>query len=290
VAAVAGVGARRTPGDDAAALIASARNALGGDQALNAVSAFAVTGSYTIQLPAAPSYSYETSCVLPDKFVRIARHESGGPMSFAITDYDGFNGDTAIHAVLAPNAPFPVTIPGPAPATLEEAEARRLKQLDGMKRLFHITALPLFVTLPSVYALHATSGGRIAAGATQADVISFTRTDGMEWRLLLDATSHLPIELRWKAKPVVTRTTTAVVRGGGPPPPPPAFPAGDPQAGLADVEWVMSLRDYKVADGLNWPRRMTTTMGGKAWEDRRVSRYRINPPIDPKVFETPKSR
>lgn len=210
----------------------------------------------------------------------------GGPFSFDITDYEGFNGDNTIRDTVAPNAPFPVKIPGPEPTTQQEIDARRAKALDSVRRTFIELAAPLFVTLPSMYGLALTADGQTMVGSAPADVIVMTRADGVTWRLLLDAKTHLPIQLSWRAKPIVTFSTSSVVSSrGGPPPPPVTLPSGDPTAGLADVEWVMPIRDYRVVDGVNWPRRFTTTYDGKAWEDLRVSRYRLNPKIDPKIFD-----
>ena len=66
------------------------------------------------------------------------------------------------------------------------------------------------------------------------------------------------------------------------------FPA-DPTAGLADVPWETTLSNYKIENGLNWPRTLTTTADGKTFETLRISKIRINLSIDPKKF-TPVNR
>jgi hypothetical protein len=64
----------------------------------------------------------------------------------------------------------------------------------------------------------------------------------------------------------------------------PDFPTDDPTAGMADVPWEMTIADYRLADGLNWPHRMVTTVGADKYEELRLSRFRLNPAIDAKVF------
>ena len=158
--------------------------------------------------------------------------------------------------------------------------------------------IPLFVSLPAPHSLEMTAAGKTPIPGGQADVIDMKRPDGTVWRLLIDDKSHLPVQLMWKAKPVVTMTRTStttqrVVVGptgatspiqGSLPDPVVSLPAGDPTASLPYVVWTMTIRDYKVAEGLNWPRRFTTSYEGQEYEDLRVSRYRINPKIDLKVF------
>jgi hypothetical protein len=96
----------------------------------------------------------------------------------------------------------------------------------------------------------------------------------------------------WRAKPIVTYTSsgTMAMRPGDPssargvamPPPP---PSGDPAAGLADVDWELTFGDYRASNGLTWPHRFTTAFDGKTWEDVHLGDFKINPKIDPKIFE-----
>jgi hypothetical protein len=72
--------------------------------------------------------------------------------------------------------------------------------------------------------------------------------------------------------------------GGVSPEPPPAPPSGDPTVGLPDVEWRVQITDYRLQDGLNWPRKFTTSVDGKPHQDMWLGTYRINPKIDPRTF------
>ena len=265
----------------AADLVAAARAALGGEAALEAVASFTVTGTLVRNIGSSPTSFLETTCVLPDKFLRVARRNTGGPIDYEITSYDGLNGDRVIRDTVAPNAPFPVTIPGRPPATQEEAAARAAKALAGARRDFAGLVLPLFVKLPGV---ELSAGEPVSVKSGAMDVLVVKHADGTEWQLRLDAKTHLPAEFRWMAMPVVTFSTSATTTSLSAPPPVPKMP-DDPTAGLSDVQWVMTIGDYKVTDGVNWPRRLTTMYDGKRWEDIRVSKYRLNPKIDLKIFD-----
>jgi hypothetical protein len=293
---------------DVSAIIGAARQALGGEAALAAVQSLSSQGSLTRKLPPVDTtVSVESTLILPDKFLRVSRRLISSPLaSYDITDYDGFNGDTVISDIVAPNAPFPVFIPGPPPATPEEAAERRVRVLDSKRQIFLRLMIPLFVSVPAPHTLDMTAAGKAPIPGGQADVIDLKRADGTVWRLLIDDKTHLPFQLMWKAKPIVTmtRTSTTVQRAvvgptGAPSPvqgsmqaslpdPVVSVPAGDPTAALPYVVWTMTIRDYKVSEGLNWPRRFTTSYEGRDYEDLRVSRYRLNPKVDLKIFDRAK--
>lgn len=288
---------------DAAPLVAAARQALGGAAALDAITSLSLNGS-SVRRSAnvSISSSFEISYLLPDKFLKVSRRSFGGMMNFDITDYEGFNGDHPIKDTVAPNAPMPVVLPaGPPPTTPEAIEEARVKRLAIARATFVEAMLPLFVKLPAAYGLNVDAGGKVMLDKTEMDAIDIRRADGKTWRLLLDPSTHLPAAITWKAKPIVTFSTSTtstsrvavgpggIVRPADQPPPPnqtqPMLPSGDPTAGLPDADWVMMIRDYKVADGFNWPRRFTSSWNGNQWQDVRVSRYRINPKIDARIFE-----
>ena len=129
--------------------------------------------------------------------------------------------------------------------------------------------------------------------------------------------------LTWKEKPIVVARQSEIVAvqrsavvavpasgktGAGTPPaaaipavpPPPAqadrsvppgtvlidgFPAGDPTVGLPLVEHSLSLTEYRVADGLNWPHRFVERVEGKVLEDLRLGKFKLNPRIPESKFK-----
>jgi hypothetical protein len=115
--------------------------------------------------------------------------------------------------------------------------------------------------------------------------------DGFTWHLFFDVSTHRLTGLSWMAKPVVTMTahTTMAMSGGramsaGPPP---VLPS-NPTEGMADVVWQMTIGDYRVADGLTWPHRFTTTVNGRKAEDLKLGSYKINPSLDAGLFKLAK--
>ncbi len=276
---------------DASTLIASARQALGGDAALAAITSFSVTGTMTHMRGPNASSSVDIKCVLPDRFLRVAHQTMDHPVgSFSVTRYEGFNRDQPINDVVAPQAPMPVVIPaGPEPKTPDEVAAARLRQATTAKRIFVALSLPILVASFEAYPLTFEAGDPSTLPSGPADVVVARAADGFTWRLYLDAKTHLPVRLSWMARPIVTRSTTSMasvnertgaVASGRPP----GFPAGDPTSGMPDVPWEMTISDYRAADGLTWPHRMTTTVGADKYEELRLGRFRLNPGIDAKVF------
>lgn len=274
---------------DPPAFLADARAALGGDTALNAVAAFTVRGSESRDIgPVTTSSAIDISVLLPDKFLHVT-HQSieRGPLGTSqITRYEGFNGNDPIFDVVAPDLPFPTVIPGgAAPTTPAEIAAARTRQLRARQHAFVEMMLPLFASSWPAYPL-------AFAASTAPDAFRSTIAakgpDDFTWRLAVDPVTHRIATLAWDAKPFVTASVTSTVavssrgqvldRSSGPP------PFGDPTVGLADVPWVVTLSDYRTEDGLTWPHRFLTTVDGKKHADVRLGKYKINPKIDPKIF------
>jgi hypothetical protein len=274
----------------AAQFVASARTALGGDAALQAITSLSFNGTTTRSIgPDNVRESVDVSVVWPDKFLRVERRLADrGPLgSFQITKYEGFNADVPINAVEAPGAPFPVVIPArPGRLTPGEIAAARGRQLNAAHHLYVQLVMPLFAAASAGYPLSLTSLGQQPLPSGSADVIEMKGPDGFTFQLWLDAATHRPVRLTWKAMPVVTTSTsmTFTTRPGQPPPPQRIELPRDPTEGMAPVEWEVTFTDYKTEGGLTWPRRFTTSFDGQKWEELRVNRFRINPKIDPKTF------
>ena len=262
------------------------RASLGGDAALSAVTSFTVNGSHIREIDSVSiGSSVEISCLLPDKFLQITRRtESSGPLgTFTITRYEGLNGDVPIEATESPDAPMPMVIPPPPPANAAEAASRRERALNTKRHLVTRFMLPLLA------APWPAAPADVAAGP--ADAFEIRMPDGLTMQLSIDATTHLPAQLVWMDRPIVTfssagtmsvsQRTGQVTRSPMTMPPP-----GDPTAGLALVEWRLTFSDYKTTNGLTWPHRLTTTVAGKRYEEMRLGTFKINSKIDPKIFKT----
>jgi hypothetical protein len=296
--AMVATAAVRGDGQAAVDLLGAARQALGGDAALTAVKSFTVGGSLARDLGRFGNTSdLEISCELPDRFVRMThRRVDMGPMgSGDITEFRGFNGDDPIQETIAPDSPVPPVIhAGPAPTTPAEIAAERQRRATVNKRIFVELALPLFGASFGGFPLDFRPAGRVPLATGPADEIDARGPDGSTWFLFLDASTHLPVKLTWRAKPIVTFSTSSIVTTtssgqvvSSSPSTPVVLPS-DPTAGMAMVEWAMTIDDYKTADGLNWPHRFTTTVDGKKYEELRLKQFRLNPKIDAKRFKPSK--
>ncbi len=313
-------------------VLAAARQAMGGDAALSSVTSFVVTGSAARNLGRhVADQSVEIACQLPDRFVRTVSYNAvfGGPgdIRMILTSRDGFAGTRVIReTTTSGDFPAPPDIPpfGPPP-TAEEREARARAAVMAQKGAFARLALVLFAASHESYPLEFSSAGQVALpNGKTADAVDATGPDGAVIRLLVDSTSHLPVMLTWKEKPIVVARQSEIVAvqrsavvavpatgttGAGTPPvaamppvppPPPVradkslppgtvlidgFPAGDPTVGLPLVEHSLSLTEYRVADGLNWPHRFVERVEGQVLEDLRLGKFKLNPKIQESKFK-----
>jgi hypothetical protein len=233
-----------------------------------------------------------------------------------LTSRDGFTGTSLIRETTTiGDLPAPPTVvPFGPPPTAEERESRERAMVMAQKGAFARLALVLFAASHPSYPLEFSSAGPITLpNGKPADAVDAKGPDGAVIRLLFDSTSHLPVMLTWKEKPVVVARQSEVVAvqrsaivsvpasgkaAMGMPPaqdaksvPPGAvlvdgFPAGDPTAGLPLVEHSLSLTEYRVADGLNWPHRFVERVEGKVLEDLRLGKFKLNPKIPESTFKT----
>jgi hypothetical protein len=60
--------------------------------------------------------------------------------------------------------------------------------------------------------------------------------------------------------------------------------AGDP-TGKSAMEYQILFDDFKVVDGLKWPHRFTAKVGDLYVQTTRVRKYKLNPKIDPRLFD-----
>jgi hypothetical protein len=283
---------------DPSSVLASIRQALGGGAALDAVRSFTVEGRLTRNLGTMQAESdLEVFYEAPDKFVRVERlSPRGGPIDYVVTTRNGFSGDGYIHESDS-TGPFPTQMPGP-PRSPAETVALQGQRLAGQRQEAIRYLLPMFGT--------GVPGHSLTFGAVSPEVVDSrpalsveARTpEGFIFRLLVDAVTYQPVELRWLAKPmVVVTTSTRVVVGpsgpGGtnmpmPPSLPPTLLPTNPTAGMADVEYRMAIGGYRMAGGLTWPSRFTTTAGGKRVDEIRLKEFKINPSIKASTFRVPR--
>jgi hypothetical protein len=280
---------------DPAVWLSQARAAMGGEVATASVTSLRIRGSKTRHLGGhTVDMSWEMFWEGPDKFVQIdTQNMQMGPMGNMTTvRRSGFVGDQEIQQVISD---LPSSAPRNKPNALVPMHKRALAQL----------LLPLLASvdpLAGAAAFTVVPADPAVAPRPGFHLVALAAPDGAQWHLWLDATTHLPAVLSWMDTPItfaavtstVTMTTTERVPAGQAPSrtmpmappmlPPPPMVAGGP----TKVLYELTLTDYRTDKGVTWPRRITVTMGGATWEALRISRYDVNPKINPRTFQVPK--
>jgi hypothetical protein len=192
------------PARDAAAVLAEAREALGGEKRLSAVKNFVVTGrTRQIRGDNLVPIEFEIAVELPDKYVRkdeIPAQESG-PTS------TGFSGDELIQLpVPATPTPPPGVAPGmgraagpAAPPSPEQLDAARKTRVATVKQDFVRLTLGMFAGSFSSYPLTFTYVGQAEAPQGKADVVEAKAPPNFTVRLFVNSQTHLPIMVSWQA-------------------------------------------------------------------------------------------
>ena len=260
---------------DAAAVLAAARQALGGDKKLSAVKTLTATGrTRQVRGDNLVPIEFEIFIELPDKYVRkdeVPAQESGPTAS-------GFNGDELLQDPPPPAPPAPP--PGGAPRPNMTAA-----RVTTLKQDFTRLALGMFATSFPSYPLTFSYFAEAEAPQGKADVLEGKGPNNFAVRLFISRETHLPLMVTWTAPapPQRGRGPMVMPPGATPPPtpPPPAAPA-------AAAENHLYFADYRDVDGLQLPFRLRRALGADTVEETTFDRFKVNARIDPKRFEVRK--
>ena len=234
----------------AQSVVSAARQALGGEQKLSAVTSFTATGrTRQIRGNNLASIEFEIDCELPDRFVR----KDQIPAQDSDASITGFTGDQLL---LYP-AP-PVRAGGPAP----DATAQRL---PGIKQDFARLMLGAFAASFPPYPLTFKYLAEGDAPEGKADILDVGGPGNFSARLVVQRETHLPVMLIWQA-------------------PGPAAPNTQPMP----VEHRLYYAEYRDVNGTKWPFRIRHAVAGETIEETTFDRIRINPKIDARKFEVPR--
>jgi len=210
---------------DPGAVLSQARQALGGDAKLSAITSFVATGhTRQVRGEMLVPIEFEIACELPDKYVRrdeIPVQESG-PTS------TGFNGDGLIQFPPPPPPPPPSAQAAPAraagagPALPAGAggragaplspEAAKLARVTGVKQDFAKLTLGMFAASFDGYPLTFTVAGRAESPQGTADVLDAKGADNFSIRLFVSTETHLPLMVSWTT-PVTPANIVLVAPG-----------------------------------------------------------------------------
>ena len=241
---------------NADAVMAAARGALGGDAKIAAVKTFIATGrTRQVRGENLVPIEFEIQAELPDKYSRYDEFpaQDAGPVTA------GFVGD-ALVLIPRPSPPPPRPgAPAPPPGAQEAMLRQRLMQA---KQDFARLLLGMFATSTPAFPLTYAFVGQAEAPQGKADVIDAKGPNNFSARLFIAADTHLPIMMTW--------TAPGPMKPGAPPP----------------AEQRLFFAEYRDVDGLKLPFRIRRATGAETTEETTFDRYRINVRIDPRRFDT----
>jgi hypothetical protein len=304
-------------GGDAAKVMADMRQALGGEQKLAAVKSLSATGkSQRAMGETSSGGDYELMLETPDKFFtkQVMAQTPIGAVSAKV----GFNGDGLIQETEQPPQPAGmrmfVSAGGVGPnATPEARAAAAVRQVASSKEEFTRMALGMFGGAVSVAPLEYSYGGTAEAPDGKADVINVKGAGDFAGKLFVDQKTHLPLMFSWMAKePMVmnmgpggrgasgggAQMQTFTMGGGGGKAPTPEerqkmmadldAKMKEAEANRKMVEYRMFYSNYQSVDGIKLPHTFQQTIGSNPTTEVTIEKYKINPKIDPRKFETVK--
>lgn len=267
----------QAPQDPARAsyLIEQARLAIGG-AALEKVTSLSAVGTFQ-RTAGEHQMSGETSIELqlPDKFLRTEMMSPFGDAT--VTRQEGVNGNELLrHSASSGGGMIVMREPeGPA------AEAAMLRSMRAeMARLMIVWLL----APPPDASFEFSYAGEAEAADGRADVLDIRGNEGFAARLFLDQRTHLPLMLSYRGNP--PRMVISANRAGGPHSPD-RIREGQEIARArvpADAEIQLFLEDYKRAEGLLLPHRMSRSIDGEPNEELTITKFVANPPFKPEMF------
>jgi hypothetical protein len=254
---------------EAAAILAKAREALGGEKKLQSIRTIVATGeTRQVRGENLVPIVFEMNIERPDKYAR--RDETPAVESGYSTS--GFVGPDLVLM------PVPPTVP---PAPQRAARVKTLKQ--DYARLM----LGLFAASTDAYPLEFARIGIAESPQGKADVLLVTGPDDFKVSFLINQETHLPVMVSWlpPAPPARGAMPPGAAGRTGAPPAAAGAPAGPP---AAPVEQRLYFADYRDAGGANWPYRLRRASGSETTEETTFDRFRLNAKIDPRKFEVVK--
>jgi hypothetical protein len=121
----------------------------------------------------------------------------------------------------------------------------------------------------------------------KADVLEARFADGEPTRLFLDAVSHMPLMLQWQGIPSRADSRGSRRGGGGQRgrQSEPAAVAGQGQGGSSEpITFDMTFSDHRVVNGLRLPYVITKGTNGQTIERWTIKSYRVNPSFNAETF------
>jgi hypothetical protein len=263
--------------DRAAAVLADARTALGGNDRLEAVRSLQASGEFRRSM-GEMQMDGELEILLerPDKLRR--NEDLNMPGGAMMTRTEVLNGeevwdDSGQRGGMGHSMGFVMRGPG------GDADPERIKEMQRRMRRAELTRFSLAWLLTS-NAIVSYAGVAEASDGT-ADVLEFTPSDGPAVRLFVDQQTHLPLMLTWKGPQ--PRMLVRRMAGGSRED---AERAARDAAEAPPVEatFEMRLGNYQAVDGVKLPHEITRAINGQTNEEWTITSYKVNPSFKSNTF------
>ena len=278
--------AHATGDTKATELLAQARKALGGEQALAGVQGLSCSG--TVQRLFGDrqiSGDLSIDLQLPDRMLRTDSISPMGDGALIVTD-QGVNGDKLLRHTKTVNAPpglFIRTPPAPAPGSDAETQALRRSRAE-LARF----ALAMVLATPASLPLEFEYAGEAEAPDGKADVLTVKGPSSFAAQLFLDKTTHRPLMLSYKGVAPQTRIITRTSDGPRPDAGRGASASAEgaaaalPPPQVVDIN--MFLDDYRSVDGVLIPHHVTHATDGQTNEEWTFKTIKVNPAFKADAF------
>jgi hypothetical protein len=256
-------------------VLAAARQALGGEDALAAVHSVSLEGQLRRRLPGEDgememSGDVRVDALLPDRYLRV---DTVSPMPGmpGIPLATGLDGDEAWAGAL-PVASAANVVIRTAPPGDARAQARMKDRVRRESALFLVTLLAGGSGAEYAWV------GEAEAPEGRADVLEVTGRGGLDARLFVDQKTHRPLMLTFSDSPPRMMVRRQRGPGGGHAGPGGSAPTEALPTPPPPVEATLFLSDWKRVGGVLLPHALNKTLEGKPYEEIVVSRYTLNDP------------
>jgi hypothetical protein len=300
-------------GDQAQTVLSAMREALGGEQKINALKSLSAEGTYRRTMGEREiSGDYELSLQFPDKFQQVDQFTlpTGMPGPRIVRTYNGTigwvdaptggfrmgPGGAGMNVMVAPGpgAGAPPPPPPPGGATVDQPAqggqrgpggpggpgGRRGDPTPAIRSDFYRAVLGILPVAQGVSGLTFTHAGQAESNDGTADVLD-VKGEGFAARLFVDSKTHLPLMLTYMAPQMRAFTrrpddTPETIRKRME-----EERAKPPQL----VENTVYFSDHQKVNGVMLPHRLTRSVDGKTTEEIEIKKYKANPTLDPQMFE-----
>jgi hypothetical protein len=256
-------------------VLAAARQALGGEDALAAVRSVSLEGQLRRRLPGEDgememSGDVRVDALLPDRYLRVDTVSPmpgmpGIPLATGLDGEEAWAG--ALPVASAANVVIRTSPPGDA-----GAQARMKDRVRRESALFLVTLLAGGGGAEYAWV------GEAEAPEGRADVLQVTGHGGLDARMFVDQKTHRPLMLTFPDSPPRMMVRRQMGPGGGHAGPGSSAPTEGLPTPPPPVEATLFLSDWKRVGGVLLPHALNKTLEGKPYEEIVVSRYMLNDP------------